>query len=232
MNPFYSKKHTCPLCETVFTSYSLRPSVPRIEKRDADFHIQYKTHSPTHYNIIVCPECFYACPANSFKEPVSPIQKKSLLRALNILCKDKPKTNLWEQRTLSEVLDSYLLAVKTAQLKKTTAGTLASLLLGVAWICREMDNHELELQYLQDALGQYEINYVNEKIPPGFTEKSLPYLIGVLKFLTGDYESSIRWLDKAYRIKTEDYAGDKIINTNIQNQRYSAKEEYDKNKKA
>jgi len=194
--PFFDRSFTCPICKTTFTSRALRGSTVRIKTRETDYHITYEGHSPLHYSIIVCPTCYYAATASSLNDPLRLQVADQVAVALRTLRREEPVFD--QERDLPTVLRSFQLAVQSAQLRKASPGQLASSLLGAAWIAREMNDFSLETTYLNEARKQYELSYVQDKLPVGsLDEVSMAYLVGELFRRTENYKDAISWFGRA-----------------------------------
>lgn len=198
--PYFPRSFTCPICQTAFTSRTIRGSAARVKVRETDYHMIYDGISPLHYSIIVCPTCFYAASNNSFNEPLRTQVADQVAVALRMLRKDEPFFS--EERDLPTVLRSFQLAVQSAQLRKATAGQLAGSLLGAGWIARELNDTKLEMVYLNEARKQYEISYVQDKLPIGsLDEVSMAYLVGELFRRTGNFKDAITWFGRALSVR-------------------------------
>ncbi|MGE5455423.1 MAG: DUF2225 domain-containing protein, partial [Methylocystaceae bacterium] len=100
------------------------------------------------------------------------------------------------------VLRTFQLAVQSAQLRKASVGQLAGSLLGAAWVAREIGDANLEASYLNQARKQYELSYVQDKLPIGsLDEISMAYLIGELYRRTGHYKEAISWFGRALAVR-------------------------------
>ncbi|MGE5379581.1 MAG: DUF2225 domain-containing protein [Methylocystaceae bacterium] len=198
--PYFPRSFTCPICETNFSSRAIRGSAARVKVRETDYHMIYDGISPLHYSIIVCPICFYAASNNSFNEPLRTQIADQVAIALRTLRKDEPIFT--EERDMPTVLRSFQLAVQSAQLRKASAGQLAGSLLGAGWIARELNDTKLEMVYLNEARKQYEISYVQDKLPIGsLDEISMAYLVGELYRRTGNYKDAIAWFGRALSVR-------------------------------
>lgn len=192
ISPLYARNYTCPVCQLGFTSLNLRSSRIYLEKKESDFHCYYRGYSPLHYNIIICPTCKYAAPSSKFSAELSTHIVEQLSLALSRL--SSPDLDFRGERDLEMAMQSFQLAVRTAQLKKEPAGELASLILACAWIAREMDNQDLEKTYLQEALNYYLKSYQGGSTRIGkLDDLKAAYLIGELHLRLGMYPEAVKW---------------------------------------
>lgn len=195
-NPFFAREYTCPVCMTSFSSLSVRSSAAFVEKRESDFHTIYRGISPFHYSIVVCPTCEYASSSQRFSESL-PIGQVQPLSVALIKLKSSDAPYFCEERDLSAVLQAFQLAVRTAQLKKVAAGELAGLLLGTAWIAREMGQTVVEFDYRKEALKYYLEAYQNGSSQiGGLNDLQICYLIGELFRHLQDYPEAVNWFNK------------------------------------
>ncbi|MGI5880382.1 MAG: DUF2225 domain-containing protein [Syntrophomonadaceae bacterium] len=193
----FARKYSCPICKTPFTSMAVRSSARYVVERESDLHIIYRGLSPLHYSIIVCPCCSYAASNNTFNDELPDIVSKQLAGALLKLQTDNlPDFN--KERNLDTVLISLQMAIRTAQLKKVSPAELAGLLLGAAWISREIGNKDLELTYMREALTNYNEAYKNgTDLIGNLNEVQVVYLIGELNLRLGNYNEAVNWFNQA-----------------------------------
>lgn len=204
LNPFFERNYTCPVCQMKFTSLSIRSSAIYLEKRESDFHCLYRGINPLHYSIIVCPVCKYAASNNMFGKELTVAMVKQLSLALSQLPANN--TDFSKERDLDTVLESFKMAIRTSQLKKSGPGELAGLLLAAAWICREANNAELENSYLDEALKYYQQAFEKSSSHIGnLTDIQATYLIGELFLRRNQYSEAINWFNRTIvhpKIKT------------------------------
>ncbi|MGE5397945.1 MAG: DUF2225 domain-containing protein [Chitinophagales bacterium] len=189
---FYSRQMNCPICSLPFSSLAIRSSALNVKEQESDFHLIYNGVNPLHYSVIVCPACNYAAPAASFKEQIKNVEE--LARALSQIT-TKP-VRLTGERNISDALQSWQLALQSAQLKKLPSGQMAGIYLSAAWIAREIGDGDLEHSYLQQALNSYLAAYNNEPMPLGNLDgKSVAYLIGELYRRLDQYQEAVTWFN-------------------------------------
>lgn len=194
LTPFYERNYICPICEMKFSSLAIRSSAIYFEKRESDFHNIYRGLNPLHYSIAVCPKCNYAASQKSFSQKLSSVKLGQLKQALAIL--DARDTNFTKERDLSTALESLQLAIRTAQLKKSSYGEIAGLLHAVAWICRENCNEKLEKMYLKQAREYYQLGYEQSTSNIGnLSDIQVSYLIGEISLRLGQYREAIQWFN-------------------------------------
>lgn len=195
LSTYFERKYTCPICQMIFTSLSVRSSKVYIGERESDFHTIYKGVNPTHYSIIVCPACTYAASNNLFATPL-PI---NLVMGLSAALAQMPlerSVDFSKERNLDTVLLSFKLAIRTAQLKKVSFGELAGLLLAAAWITREAGNSELESYYLDEALKHYLQAFQKSSNHVGnLNDVQAAYLIGELYLRQNNYTEAVNWFN-------------------------------------
>ncbi len=195
LNPLFERNFVCPVCHMKFTSLSLRSSAINLEKRESDFNCIYRGLNPLHYSIIVCPTCKYAASNKLFAKELPTALVNQLAQALTHL--PGTKTNFSDERDLDIVLESFIMAIRSAQLKKADPGELAGLLMGAAWICREAKRPEQEITYLEEALKYYLLAFQKSTSHIGnLTDVQAAYLIGELYLRLGNYTESVNWFNR------------------------------------
>lgn len=194
--PFFSRKYCCPVCKTNFNSIAVRSSAVYVERKEPDLHVIYRGISPLHYSIIVCPDCYYAASHNRFSDKLDPELSERLLIALNQLRPDKI-IDYNQERDINTALESFKLAIRSAQLKQVPAGELAGLFMGAAWLSREINDSELETTYLKEALSHYIYAYNKDfKSIGNMSDVQAAYLIGELYRRNGNYNEAVNWFNK------------------------------------
>ena len=102
------------------------------------------------------------------------------------------------KRNVDTALISMQMGIRTAQLKKVPPAELAGLLLGAAWISREIGNEELEHTYMREALTNYIEAYKNGSDSIGnLSDVQAVYLIGELNLRLGNYNEAVNWFNQA-----------------------------------
>jgi len=193
-NPLFFRQYTCPICKTSFKSYSIRSSAVYVERRETDFHVIYRGHSPLHYSIIVCPICEYAASNSTFNNDLPDKQQVQLARALKALKADN-RPDFGGERDAKLAMQCFQLAVRTAQLKKVSPGELAGLLLGTAWVAREANHSQVETEYRREALKYYLQAYHDSYQLGNLNELQVAYLIGELYRREKEYQQAINWFN-------------------------------------
>lgn len=193
----FARKYTCPICKTPFTSMAVRSSASYVVEKESDLHTIYRGLSPLHYSIIVCSSCSYAASSNTFNDDLPDKVSKQLAGALLKLKADN-SPNFNEERNVDTALISMQMGIRTAQLKKVPPAELAGLLLGAAWISREIGNEELEHTYMREALTNYIEAYKNGSDSIGnLSDVQAVYLIGELNLRLGNYNEAVNWFNQA-----------------------------------
>lgn len=189
---FYTKEVKCPVCSNHFTTTKVRTKACIVTKKDEDFCIHYKDINPVFYEIFVCPICAYASSENSFGE----LNKDEVLKLKDAFSGRLIQRDFCKERTANDALDSYKLALYTANIKDAKDSIIAGISLKIAWMYRYMKD-EKELQFIQHALDHYLIAYEKEQFPIGnLNEIKLMYLIGELYRRVAKYNEAIIWLNR------------------------------------
>lgn len=189
----YDKNIKCPICNNPFSSKRLRASACRVDKRDEDFCTFYKSHNPMHYEILVCPHCAYAASENSFDN----LSQKEIATIKELLSGKVINRSFCGERTITDALDSFKLALFLAKSRNAKNSIIAGLSLKLAWIYREMKD-EKEIGFLEHALENYKVAYDKEDLPLGnLDEISVQYLLGELSRRLHKLNDAVFWFNKA-----------------------------------
>lgn len=193
-NVYYAKDVKCPVCLLEFSTTKIRMSGVKIDHKDEDFCVHYKEHNPIYYNIFICPNCGYASSENSF-DSLEDKEKDILIKAF---AGRKVERNFCGIRSHGDALDSYKIALYTANLIGARKSFTAGLALKTAWMYRYI-NDENEKAFLKMALEFYLEAYDKENLPVNnMDELTMIYLIGEISRRLGMYEESINWFSKLF----------------------------------
>ncbi|MHB8172143.1 MAG: DUF2225 domain-containing protein [Thermincolia bacterium] len=195
-SPCFVQEKTCPICQTKFQITRVRSSTYSVLKRETDFNVTYNGINPSYYAVWVCPQCNYAATDRVFEETLRPAEFDRLAKGLPLLKTEEPDFS--GERLAQVSLRSFELAIRTAQLKSAGPGSQAGLFLKAAWLCRELENNQLEREYLDQARQHYEKSFHSEMGGAGkLSEAGLMYLIGELNRRTGNYNEAVKWFSRA-----------------------------------
>ncbi len=194
MNPeFYEKKIKCPLCNNSFFTLRVRSKACRVEKKDEDFCTHYKGINPLFYEIIVCPCCAYSASENAWEE----LTQEDIITLKGAFSGKLVERTFCSERSLIDAIDSFKLALFTANIKKAKNSVIAGLCLRLAWLYR-FGGNEKEAAFLKHALDNYKEAFNKESLPIGnMDEITMLYLLGELSRRAGMLDESIVWFSKA-----------------------------------
>jgi len=189
----YSTKVTCPVCDNVFNTTTVKSSAYRIINKDSDFFIRYSLINPYFYDVWVCNSCGYAAMKSDFKT----------LRKIEIDLVYKLITPKWRGRTYPKIYDvntaieRYKLSLLNYVIINAKASKKATNCLKLAWMYRLLGTEnakEMEQRYLTQSLEELCGAYYVETFPLyGMDKYSIMYLIGELNRRTGHSDQSLIW---------------------------------------
>ena len=131
----FEKKYVCPVCETSFTSLTVRTGKVHVKEQEIDLHPIYDLMDEIKYDIVACPSCGYAALARYF-EAITKRQKDAVREKIGM--NFKPISNKYEIYTYDDALERYQLALANAIVKDAKASEKAYLCLRYAWLIRQM----------------------------------------------------------------------------------------------
>lgn len=224
---FFEQEKTCPVCDKKFTTTRVRSSASVVVKRDTDFCIYYKDINPMHYSIMVCPHCHYAALDKNFSDNLETAEKLRLQKGLELLRKEE--SDMSKERKAELALRACELAIQAAQIKKSGPGLIGSLFLRASWFAREINNLELEKEYINQARLLYTESFEKErKVDSKMTEARLMYIIGELNRRSGLYQEAVLWFNKA--VTNKNIKGEPEIERLSRDQWDMAKQQYKQQK--
>ncbi|NEW08419.1 DUF2225 domain-containing protein [Paenibacillus sp. SYP-B3998] len=188
--PLYDISVTCTYCTGIYKTKKVRPSFKKAFKTDADFCLYYKDINPDYYIVRICPFCGYAHTEN-FSDKWKPAQKEMFSSRV---AKNWSMRNYCEDRTWEVALQSYKLALLSAQIKEEKPRLVAGLLHHIAWLYRDCNNWEQEKRFLNFALDAYVSVYETEGTD--INNARLMYLIGELNRRLSNYQEAVKWFSR------------------------------------
>jgi uncharacterized protein len=190
IEPLYDITVTCTYCTDTFKTKKVRPSFKKVTKTDTDFCLYYKEINPDFYVVRICPSCGYAHSEN-FSDKWKPAQKELFDQkvAQNWTMRDYSGERTWE-----DALQSYKLALLSAQIKEEKSRVVAGLLHHIAWLYRERDDWEQEKRFLTFALDAYIAVYETEGMD--LNNARLMYLMGELSRRLSLYNDAVKWFSR------------------------------------
>lgn len=194
-NPFYPKKTKCPYCDTQFSTLKVRLSYSRADHVDSDMCPYYlePNKNPYFYFVHVCPECGFAF-TDQFSSHFSVEAKEAIRQSIQA---NWHKRDFCKERDFNLAVDSYKLALLSAELKKEKKLSMAGLSLRLAWLYRSANDPAQEIRFLQLAEEQYEAAYLNnESDSTSMSEMMVLYLVGELNRRLGNLQKAVSYFAK------------------------------------
>jgi len=197
MEPLYQTTIVCICCESAFKTSRVRPSFKIAASKDSDFCAHYKDSSvnPDYYVVRVCPGCGFASTENGLGE----LTDAKRMQYYDRIGSQRVSRDYSGERTTAMAMECYKLALLCAQLVGEKERVIAGLLHHIAWLYREMKDHEQEQRFLRFALGSYVKVYETEGI--SLNNAKLMYIIGELSRRTGDRGEAVRWFSRVVNDK-------------------------------
>ncbi len=204
----FEKKYVCPVCETSFTSLTVRTGKVHVKELEMDLHPIYDFLDEIKYDIVACPACGYATLARYF-ETITKRQKDAVRERISL--NFRPIKHKYEIYTYDDALERYQLALANAIVKDAKASEKAYLCLRYAWLVRQMlrdpvtmslphydEQRQKELkdeekELLKNALEGFVTAKQSESFPiAGMNTITLDYLLAALYMENEDYTPSLK----------------------------------------
>ena len=189
----YDKTFECPCCEKEFKARVVRKNKARIESVDIDLKNNYVPIQPDYYDVIMCEHCGYASVASKFNQ-ITDRQVEMIKENITKKYVHKKYPSVYD---IDTALERFKIALLNAMAKKAKSGEKALLCLKIAWIYRDKNDKQNEMNYLRSAYEGFTHAFTNETFPIfGMDENTIMYLLSALAYKMGDYEESKRTLGK------------------------------------
>ncbi len=192
VDPLFQVEKICPICEQNFKLTKTRGQAVSMST-DTDFCKHFKDLNPYYYAIWVCPHCGFA----AHEERFFTLQEGARLKLKNFLTGRQVNLDLSGPRTWDQAVTAHKLAIFYAGMVALPISHIASLELRLAWLYREKEMADEEMDMMNRAVKDYEAAYMREQMPIGnLTEVTLTYLIGELMRRTEHYDQALPYLSR------------------------------------
>ncbi len=190
LQTFWEQEFKCPICGKVFHSVRVFSDAIKIKERDSDLKPTYDGVNVMLFQPVTCPECFYTAFENDFEISFSQRQKEMLVKLCEKL-KSMLSINLSKDRNLKDGVSIFTItaAVYTILEKHLRA---AEAYLKLAWIFRDLKNHDEEAKALSSALKHFMESYTKEELSNDQQVMVLFYL-GELNARLSNKKEAVRW---------------------------------------
>lgn len=190
VEPLYEISVTCTFCTNSFKTMKVRPSFKKATKSDSDFCLHYKDINPDFYVVRICPFCGYAHSEN-FSDKWTSAQREVFYEKVS---QNWSMRDYCRERTWEDALQTYKLALLSAQIKNEKSRVIAGLLHHLAWLYRIVGNKEQEERFLTFALDAYVNVFENEGMD--LNNARLMYLMGELNRRLKRFHEAVKWFSR------------------------------------
>lgn len=196
---FWQKQLVCPVCSSEMLAQRVRQGAYEAEKRDPDFCVWYKGVNPVLYSIDVCPSCNYAATPEDF----AGLDKRTAQRLQDQFERGSGDDEFSGLMTPDLAVKAHLLAINAYRMIAGSEGKIAGLYLRAAWICRQKDDNDEEMEYLNLSIENYMAAFESSrKLPEKLGEIGVAYLIGECNRRLGNIKEAIKWFNVALSNKS------------------------------
>lgn len=205
ISPYYTKNVECLNCKKTFPTLKVRSKFIRVKETDTDFCPIYNAPNVNalYYNVFVCEHCGFSF-TEDFSAYFAPGTKEKIKEQI---------TDKWVphsfggERTASQAIQAYQLALICGKLKNEKNVALAGLALRIGWLYRFLQNKEQEMRFLKIARDLYLESYSTEDYAgSGMKAATVMYMIAELSRRIGDLENATRFFSKV--IESKRYGGE------------------------
>lgn len=190
VEPLYEISVTCTFCTNTFKSMKVRSSFKKASKSDTDFCIHYKGINPDYYVVRICPFCGYAHSEN-FSDKWTSAQREVFYEKVS---QNWSMRDYCRERNWDDALQSYKLALLSAQIKNEKSRVVAGLLHHLAWLYRIKGDWEQEERFLTFALEAYVNVFETEGMD--LNNARLMYLMGELNRRLKRFPDAVKWFSR------------------------------------
>lgn len=227
------KTTTCPVCQNVFHTPSLRTSRARRLQPDEDLRPCFANIDANKYDVAVCPKCGYSALNRNFAS-LSPLQVKMLREGVQD--KFEPSAVQFANDkffSYETAIDRYKLALFNTLVKMGKDSEKAFICLKISWLYRgwleEIDrkggvDEQTKAHYEQEEILYYGQAYdgfikaISSEHPPicGMDESTLDLLMGSMACRLQKYEEASHFISSVL--------GSKVASRNAKDRAFDLKE--------
>ncbi|KGR82599.1 DUF2225 domain-containing protein [Lysinibacillus odysseyi] len=195
ISPYYEKKIECLHCKKDFSTLKVRSKFIKVADTDTDFMPIYAEGDvpAMYYNVFVCEHCGFSF-TEDFSRYFAPGTAEEIKSQI---------TTKWVQhsfngeRTVSEAIQVYKLALLCANIKKEKHVAKAGLALRLAWFYRSLQNEAQERRFMGIARDQYLESFSTEDYASTqMSATRIMYMIAELSRRLDDMENATRFFSK------------------------------------
>ena len=183
----------CPVCEKSTRIVKTRSRL-NVLGRDEDGYTKYENFNPCYYTIWICEHCGFAADESTFTSNI-PDRHLKILR--NALLSGNIKISFTEERTLSNAVTSFRLALKYLEIIKGKSSKRAKYAHQLAWIFREAGDKVQETEFMTKAAEFYEDALATEHFPIGtLTDNAVTYIVAAIYYRLGEQKKTTSYLSQ------------------------------------
>lgn len=212
----FDKSHVCPLCDTSFTTRTVKTGKAKIISHDSDLRPKYSHIDVLKYDAIVCPECGFAAMSRYFK-PISPTQAKWIREQIssNFQGFSIPK----DTYSYDDAIAMHKLALMSTIVKHGKVSERAYCCLKLAWLNRgkweecqdEEEKKQIkqeELELIEKAFEGFSDAFSKEGFPMcGMDELTVTFLVADLARQLKKFDTALQW---SYKVISSMNANERI----------------------
>lgn len=187
VEPLYQLTAHCPACQHDFKTSRIRPKFKQVERMDSDFCPHYKQEAlnPDYYVVQVCDRC--GCATTEHAKKTWSEQDVAQFNAQ--VSAHFSSRDYGGERTLAQAIETYKLALLTAQTVNENSRIIAGLLHHMAWLYRYQGNQQQEERYMRFALDAYREVYERDA-GSDVNDARLIYMMGELHRRLGEFNEA------------------------------------------
>jgi uncharacterized protein (DUF2225 family) len=192
---FWKKGFKCPLCDFPFQMLQVRDQFVEVGSRDSDFYERHRGINTLHYQVVVCPHCYFAALPDDFGRVFSN-EREAIERALAPIRRRIGHLDFSdrEYRTAQHAQASFELAIVCYSQRRNSYRKVAGFYHRLAWLARAAGQDELERRHLAVARDGYASALERREAEDPRVELTVMYLIADISRRIGDLEAAGKWI--------------------------------------
>ncbi|KGR78155.1 DUF2225 domain-containing protein [Ureibacillus manganicus] len=195
ITPFYEKQIVCINCNKKFPSNKVRTKFIKIDHTESDFRPIYSDSkvNALFYNVFVCEHCGFSF-TEDFTKYFAPGVREVIQEQIT---KKWIQHNFNGERTISQAIQAFKLALLSGTFKKEKFVSLAGIALRLAWMYRSLENEDQEMRFMKMARDYYIESFsVEDYEGTQMSSVRIMYMIAELSRRINDLENATRFFSK------------------------------------
>lgn len=191
MEAYYTKSIKCPICEASYSTLKIHSRAMKVIHVDPDFCAHYEGNNPSFYAVNVCSCCGFSYLDKT--ESITKITNNQKSHFQQVYASRWNPRNYGDLRTSQMAIETYKLAIISANGIDAGSKYLGGLCLSLAWLYRHLQDKSNETKFLSLSFDFYQHLFQTDSTYSD--EGKLPFLLGELARQLGQNQAAVSFFN-------------------------------------